>query len=140
MIRTTEGTEPKYNRAMESGLVGIGGAFGALARYAVDQLYPSLGAASFPWPTLVINVTGSMILGIVLAWSDARNAPAWIRPLAGVGFCGAFTTFSTVSGQILMLAVAGEMLVAGCYVAASIVAGVLAVVVGEWIVKTIVHD
>lgn len=140
MIRTTEGPKKKYNRALESGLVGVGGAFGALARYGVDQLYPSLGADCFPWPTLAINVSGAMLLGIVLAWSDARNAPSWTRPLAGVGFCGAFTTFSTVSGQILMLAEAGEMLVAGCYVAASVVAGVLAVVVGEWIVKTIVHD
>ena len=140
MIRITEDSEPKYNRALESGLVGIGGAFGALARYAVDQLYPTLGATTFPWPTFAINVSGAMLLGLVLAWSDARNAPPWIRPLAGVGFCGAFTTFSTVSAQILMLAEAGEMLVAGSYIAASVVTGVLAVVVGEWIVKKIVHE
>lgn len=81
---------------MEVLLVGLGGTFGACARYAVGQL---LRGHSFPWATLAVNVLGSFVLGIVLFAGLTRP----VGLLIGVGFCGAFTTFSSFSYQTVEL-------------------------------------
>jgi CrcB protein len=77
-------------------LVGLGGAVGAVGRYAVGR---ALEDWQFPFPTLVVNVVGSFVLGFVVALGAAD------RPLAlvGVGFCGAFTTYATFSVDAVRL-------------------------------------
>lgn len=77
-------------------LVGIGGSAGALARFGVGRLVSS---RSFPWATVGVNVVGSAILGVVL-FAPTDSAAAL---LVGVGFCGAFTTFSSFSYHTVTL-------------------------------------
>jgi fluoride exporter len=72
--------------------VMMGGAAGALARWTIELGVPSVGG--FPLATLLINVTGAFALGVLL-WE--RLAPTrYLRPLLGIGFLGAYTTFSTL--------------------------------------------
>ncbi len=78
-------------------LVALGGALGALARYAVGTwVQGRLPQSSFPWGTFVINTTGSFVLGFVATLLTERYlvSPHW-RPLVAIGFVGAYTTFST---------------------------------------------
>lgn len=81
---------------MEALLISIGGAVGAVSRYLVGQL---LGKPSFPWATLVVNALGSFILGLVL-FGEGNST---LQFLVAVGFCGAFTTFSSFSFQTVSL-------------------------------------
>jgi len=80
----------------EAALVGVGGALGAVARYAVGQL---IDGTAFPWPTLLVNAAGSFLLGAVVLGS----ADAAVASLVGTGFCGAFTTFSSFSFETVEL-------------------------------------
>jgi CrcB protein len=81
---------------MEVLFISIGGALGAVLRYAVGQ---ALGDSSSPWATLVVNATGSFVLGVVLF--DVTSPDVLL--LVTVGFCGAFTTFSSFSFQTIGL-------------------------------------
>jgi CrcB protein len=86
---------------MEILLISIGGAVGAVLRYVVGQLIDN---TSFPWATLVVNALGSFILGsVIFGVSDSD-----ILLLVSVGFCGAFTTFSSFSFQTVSLWEQGE--------------------------------
>lgn len=75
------------------GVVAAGGAVGALGRYAVAVALPH-GRAGLPWATLLVNVLGCLLLGLlVAALPDAH----WLRPFFGTGVLGGFTTFSTLA-------------------------------------------
>lgn len=77
-------------------LVGLGGFAGAIARYAIDGWVSRLTGAAFPWGTLAINVSGSLLIGVLFAASVERaTLPAEIRAPVMIGFIGAYTTFST---------------------------------------------
>ncbi|WP_096390167.1 fluoride efflux transporter CrcB [Halopenitus persicus] len=86
---------------MEVLLVSIGGAAGATLRYLVGQL---VDGTSFPWATLVVNALGSFVLGAVTV--GVSDADALL--IVSVGFCGAFTTFSSFSFQTVSLWDRGE--------------------------------
>jgi fluoride exporter len=101
--------------------VFIGGGVGAVARFGLARCLSSPDA--FPWVTLVINVIGSAILGIVVV--IAKDRPT-LGLLLGTGFCGGFTTFSTFSVEVVRLLDADRVLEAIAYISASVVAGVLA--------------
>jgi len=81
----------------------MAGGFGALARFVVDGLVRTQLGRSFPWGTLIINVSGSLLLGIIaaLAWSGHISGDAAL--VIGVGFCGGYTTFSTASFETVRL-------------------------------------
>jgi fluoride exporter len=112
-------------------LVGIGGLLGAVSRYLVDGWVARLTAASFPWGTLVINVSGSLVLGFLFALSVERGVlPSEIRPAVLIGFIGAYTTFSTWMLESWRLVEDGSYLAAFANVAGSVVLGVAAVVLG----------
>jgi len=77
-------------------LIGIGGFFGAIARYVVDGFVTDRTGGGFPWGTLAVNATGSFILGLLFALTAERAIlPADIRAPVMIGFIGAYTTFST---------------------------------------------
>jgi len=112
--------------------VACGGVLGTLARHGVDKLLmpPPSAHPGFPWPTFLINVSGSALLGFILAWvEEIEHPPRWLRPGVGIGFCGAYTTFSTASVEILLLARDGQVSVALTYLAASVVSALLAVTI-----------
>ncbi|MFA5633167.1 MAG: fluoride efflux transporter CrcB [Porticoccaceae bacterium] len=101
--------------------VATGGALGALARFAVNGwLYP-VYEARFPLPTLVINVGGSVVMGVLYVLIIERTALAleW-RNFLMVGFLGAFTTFSTFSLEALALWQNGHLPLALAYIVASV--------------------
>lgn len=84
-------------------LVAAGGAAGAVARFLVTKVSAGHLGTAFPYSTLFVNVAGSLILGVIMGLALGRAAvPETVRLLVGVGFCGAFTTFSTFAVETLV--------------------------------------
>jgi fluoride exporter len=111
--------------------VAVGGAVGATSRYAVDRVIEARGEATFPWSTFVINVSGCLVVGFVIAaLVDRRNTPEWLRAALVVGFCGGYTTFSTFGQETLDLFESRDVAIALTSVAANVVLGILAVLAG----------
>ena len=79
------------------------GAVGALARFLVDGVVKHRRAPRFPWATVAINITGSLLLGILAGAVLAAGAPAALQQILGTGFCGGYTTFSTASFETVRL-------------------------------------
>lgn len=75
--------------------ISLGALAGANLRYLLSKLVARLAGAAFPWGTLLINVSGSLVLGFLLVWTTERVLanPLW-RWLVAIGFCGSYTTFS----------------------------------------------
>ena len=111
--------------------VALGGAVGALSRYGLDTLIERRTDSLFPWATFTINIAGCLAAGLVIAaLVDRHRAPAWLRAGLVIGFCGAFTTFSTFAEETLDLLEAKDVAVGAISVAASVGLGVVAVFVG----------
>lgn len=87
---------------MLSFLVAIAGGVGAGARFVVDGALTHRISARLPVATLIINVTGSFLLGVLTQWALTRGSAAMVAIL-GVGFLGGFTTFSTASVELVGL-------------------------------------
>ena len=105
--------------------------------YFVDHtagVYPT-AASGFPWSTFTVNVAGCFLIGLLTAWIARQSLSADIRLLLVVGFCGGFTTFSTFSNEALALMRSGETVLFALYLAGSIVAGLLAVWAGSFLVR-----
>lgn len=107
-------------------LIGVAGAAGALARYGVGV---AVGVRTFPWATLVINVVGSFLLGLLVATGQARLS-ADARLALAAGFLGAFTTFSTFGHESVTMVREGRVASAATYVGISVVGGLAASAVG----------
>ncbi|GAA1301533.1 fluoride efflux transporter CrcB [Saccharothrix xinjiangensis] len=108
---------------MTVGLVFLGAAVGAVLRHLAGRLV----RRAFPWATLLVNVAGSFVLGVVAGASPAVVA------LVGTGFCGGLTTFSTFSWETVELVEGGRVGRAVANVAVSLVAGVAAAGFGYWL-------
>lgn len=110
--------------------VAVGGAIGTVARYGLQQgLGPS--GLGFPWPTFLANVTGSFLLGAIMILVVERWSPTrYVRPLAAIGFCGGFTTFSTMMVETAQLGRHGRAGLAALYLLSTMVAGLLAAALG----------
>jgi fluoride exporter len=113
--------------------VAIGGGFGAAARFLVSGLVARLIGETFPWGTLVINVTGSFVIGF-FATLTGPNGRFYVgssaRQFVMTGICGGYTTFSSFSLQTLNLANDGEWLRAGANAALSVALCLIAVWAG----------
>lgn len=111
--------------------IGLGGFLGANCRYWFGYWVAERFGPSFPIATLVINTTGSFLLGLVIALTAGRLPvdPA-VRLFFAVGFCGGFTTFSTYSLEAHGLLAEGAWLPALLYLAGSVLAGLIAVTTG----------
>lgn len=110
--------------------IAVGGALGTLARYVLERaMVPA--PTGFPWATFAANVVGSFILAVVVTLALERwPGDRVLRPLVAVGFCGGFTTFSTFAVEVDQRVRAGHTGVAAVYTAASLLAGVAAVLAG----------
>ncbi|MBE0675690.1 MAG: fluoride efflux transporter CrcB [Bacteroidales bacterium] len=119
-------------------LVGSGGFVGSVARYYVSKLNVTSGLFSLPVGTLLVNVTGSLLLGFLvgLAGRGTGLPPEW-RLFLMVGLCGGFTTFSTFAGENLSLMQGGQYLSMAIYTALSVFLGLIAVFAGYSITKLI---
>ena len=96
--------------------VAIGGALGSVARFGLNGLIAARFGETFPWGTIIINVTGSFLIGVLAAYADPDGrvliAPG-VRQFLMIGVCGGYTTFSSFSLQTLRLAQDREWLYAG---------------------------
>jgi CrcB protein len=111
----------------ELAAIFLGGAAGALLRVWLSEEF-SPAAAAWPWVTFSINVSGSFALGyLITRLQDRLPQSTYRRPLLGTGFCGAFTTFSTMQVEILKMIEHGRYGLAAAYAAASVAAGYMAV-------------
>jgi CrcB protein len=119
-------------------VAALGGALGALARWGVTTALPH-SPGGWPWATLLVNITGCLSIGVLLAVLLARfpDSP-WLRPFLAVGVLGGYTTYSTFAVDVVQLAEAGRGLLAAAYVLASVLGGVLAVVLGLLVGRSVV--
>ena len=116
---------------MELVLVGIGGFFGAIARRVVDVVVTERAGVTFPLGTLVINVSGSFVVGLLFAWMLERDVlPMSLRAPLMIGFLGAYTTFSTWMLESWRLVEDGAWALAVLNLAGSAAIGLIAVVAG----------
>lgn len=111
--------------------VAAGGALGSVARYGVGNAARGL-VPGWPWGTLLVNVLGSLLIGLLFAWFAARPAADTLRLGLITGVLGGFTTFSAFSIETLELLRSGGSLAALGYVAATLVLGLAACAVGLW--------
>jgi len=102
--------------------VGIGGALGSMSRFGLTYMIQSRQLSPFPVATLLINVTGSLLLGFIMRYAtDSTALSAEVRLLLTSGFCGGYTTFSTFSYETAKLYEDGDYRRAALYAALSVV-------------------
>ncbi len=108
----------------------LAGAGGALLRFVIDAAVKHRRAVSFPWATIFINVSGSLLLGFLAGLVIFDGAPNSLQQIVGTGFCGGYTTFSTASFETVRLAQQRHSLKALGNAVGSLVASVGACVAG----------
>lgn len=120
-------------------VVVIGGGLGALARYELGGWIQEAAGASFPWGTLFINVSGSLLLAFIYAFLEGSRArPEW-RAFLGIGFCGGYTTFSTFSYEAFRLLQDGQWQRATTYMLASVVCALAGTLAGFYLGETMLR-
>ena len=124
--------KPMQNVVSQTLLVGAGGFVGAGLRFLVSgwvyQLVPNAG---FPWGTLVVNVIGSLLLGLLGGLAEVRGVlSATTRLFLFIGVLGGFTTFSTLAFETVTLAAGSQMIRAAANIAAHVVLGLFAAWLG----------
>jgi CrcB protein len=110
--------------------LAAGGVLGTWARYGLGGWIHSWAGTYLPWGTFVINVVGSFLLGFLTRGMQVAPLSVEMRTLLTVGFCGAFTTFSTFSYETVMLMQEGAWTRASIYALGSVGVGVLALFAG----------
>ena len=118
-------------------VVAVGGFVGAPARFLVDRLVADRVETDFPLGTFLINISGAFLLGLLTGLDIAGHMPQLVKDLVGLGFCGAYTTFSTWSFETVRLLEEGEVLEALFNAFGSLVVGLVAA--GGGIALGLVH-
>ncbi len=111
-------------------LIAVGGAAGAVARYALSGWVHSLFDTTFPLGTLVVNVVGSFGLGFLLSLLEGLSVSPELRSTVTIGFLGAFTTYSTFSYETVVLLEGGEWGRGALYLGGNLLLGLAGVVLG----------
>lgn len=116
-------------------IIGIGGFVGAVLRYLLGGTVQNLARGSnFPWGTLIVNVLGCFLFGILSGFLGTRSQPNHsLNSLIFVGFLGAFTTFSTFSNDTLQLMNNGSSWLGWLNMSVSLIAGIGALLLGRMI-------
>jgi CrcB protein len=111
--------------------VFFGGALGTVARYLLETHHQT-GSGTFPWVTLLVNLTGSLAIGFLVPLTEhvAPRAPL-VRPLALIGFLGGWTTYSTLAVDATLLGKTGDFATCFAYLVVTVVGGLALVVAGH---------
>lgn len=110
--------------------VAVGGVVGTLARFGVARWVYGWAGVAFPWGTLLVNLAGSFVLGLVVRGSELSTLSPELRGAIVIGFCGAFTTFSTFTYETVALMHEGAWVRAALYVVGSVGLGLVAIALG----------
>jgi fluoride exporter len=110
--------------------VGVAAAVGAALRYLVDQIVQHQHDQTFPWGTFVINVSGSLLLGLTIGLASHHGLPTVAATVIGVGLLGGYTTWSTYLWESVALAETGAVSQAALNVFGSLAAGFAAAAAG----------
>jgi len=111
-------------------LIALGGAAGSLLRYLVGGAVQARSTSGFPIGTMVVNISGCLLIGVLVRQFMNMQLSQDLRALLIVGFCGGFTTFSTFSAETLTLVEGGEYARATLYVVLSVTLCLLATFAG----------
>lgn len=114
-------------------LVTLAGGLGAVCRFLLDGAIRSRVGGRFPWSTIVINVTGSLALGLVTGLASAGALPSAVHLVIGAGFLGGFTTFSTASFETVRLVQEGKELLGALNGIGALVLATAAAGLGIWV-------
>lgn len=119
-------------------VVALGGALGALSRYGLGLWISGKWNQGFPLGTFIINITGAFLLGFlnILFIEKLTISPLW-RLGIGIGFLGAYTTFSTFGYETLMLLEGGSLLTAGLYTLSTVLIGFAGVALGVGLARVL---
>ncbi|MGP0029546.1 MAG: fluoride efflux transporter FluC [Acidimicrobiales bacterium] len=118
--------------------VFVGGALGTLARYALDTAHPT-AAGHFPATLLLINLSGSLAIGMAVPIADLVTPRlALARPFVVVGLLGGWTTYSTLAVGAVLLGKDGHLGLGAAYLAATVLGGVALVALGSGLVRKVV--
>jgi CrcB protein len=120
-------------------VISIGGVIGAEARYGLGLLVTHR-PTGFPVSTLIINASGALLLGALMAYLTARRLPALTRPFVGVGIIGGYTTFSTFAVDAVGLAHRHHVGLALAYVVSTVALCALTVRLGDWSVRGLLRS
>jgi CrcB protein len=111
--------------------VALGSAVGGASRFALSTFVQQRASSAFPFGTLIVNITGSLILGFILRYALASpSVSAEVRALLTTGFCGGYTTFSTFSYESIALIEDGDYRRAAIYIVLSVVLSLVATFLG----------
>ncbi len=119
-------------------VVAGGGAVGAVARYLVYVAAGQLLGPAFPFGTLIVNIVGSFLMGLLIeAMALVWSAPQEARLFLAVGFLGAFTTFSTFSLDVAVLYERGRLVLVATYILVSVICSIAALFAGLHVMRRI---
>jgi CrcB protein len=111
--------------------VALGSAIGGVSRYLLGGLVQRMLDTTFPAGTLLVNVTGSFLLGAIIRYAlETPSLTPEVRAFLTIGVCGGYTTFSTFSYETMALLEDGEWARAGVYITASVVLSLIATFLG----------
>lgn len=120
-------------------LIGIGGALGAMLRHGVNVSTMRVLGAGFPYGTIIVNIAGSFLMGLLIAWLARRmgGSSNELRLFLATGFLGGFTTFSAFSLDAVVLYERGDIAQAGLYIAISVIVSIGALFAGLLLMRSL---
>ena len=111
--------------------IAVGSAIGGVSRYLLGGFVQRLTAGTFPFGTLLVNITGSFLLGLIMRYAvETPTFTPEVRAFLTIGFCGGYTTFSTFSYETVVLMEDGQWARAAAYVLLSVVVSLAATFLG----------
>ncbi len=119
-----------FSSLVLAGIVGLAGALGALARYTLGRFIAERAGSQFPFGTLLINVTGAFVIGLLFAFAGRKFISTTVQVVLATGFLGGYTTFSTMSWEGVQLARGGSTRLSMLYFAGNVSLGLLAATLG----------
>jgi CrcB protein len=118
--------------------IALGGALGAALRHFLNIAIARVAGFDFPWHTMLINISGSLVMGMLISFMALRwNVSSELRAFLTTGVLGGYTTFSAFSLDFAVLVERKTYVLAGAYVAGSVVLSLMAVFVGMAIARTL---
>lgn len=119
-------------------IIGSGSFLGGISRYLLSRVVQNTFLSSFPLGTFTVNLLGCFLIGVFYGLSERGGLMGSnLRLFLTVGFCGGFTTFSTFANENLELIKDGDLLLFSLYAGLSVILGILAVYIGNILIKSI---